>query len=123
MWGGSGSAPSRPLAPNVGGSMQKQGICEHCGAEFTWTPVRPSGRPRKYCSPAHRIAAMNARAATRGYMGNAATSWPRDAGMEAEVCEAYRSGLSCGSIAERYGVADETIARVLRRNGIEKRDR
>lgn len=104
--------------------MQAQDICEVCGQKFDPSlnyagGRKTKGRPRIYCSQKCKITGNNAKIG----LGTSFTSWPRSVAVEQEVCEHYNSGLSTGSIAKMYGVADMTVVRVLKRNGITRRSK
>lgn len=104
--------------------MQTQSTCESCGQEFDPSVdyagnAKTKGRPRIYCSLKCKIPANNAKIG----LGTSFTSWPRSAAIEQEVCDHYHAGLSTGSIAQKYGVADMTVTRVLKRNGVTRRSK
>lgn len=104
--------------------MQTQRTCKHCGASFDPSvdiegrAKRVSGRPRAFCSMHCRTAHSNAH---RGNGGE--QSWPRSAHIELEICRRYLGLDSADALAERYGVASETIRRVLGRNDVPFRNR
>jgi hypothetical protein len=95
--------------------------CAWCGSMFEQVKrATGGGRPAKYCSVEHRIKANNRRPG-RDIAGP--RCWPRSVPVAKEICDLYRSGLSAGDVARKFGKNAETISRVLRANGVALRDR
>ena len=90
--------------------------CAFC--KSTFSRPRPNGRLPRYCSTSCRTQGHETQAVNGG-----PRSWPRSPEIEAQVCAAYLSGLSCESLKAQYRVNGETIRRVLRRNNIQLRSR